>query len=143
LNLNKKIKTATKNDIYEHLVSCNDNFIPPLNKTINILEYSEKLHSKSTTFEIWDNELLAGLIACYFNQKTGFITNVSTLLNYNGKGIASSLLSNCIDYSRKNGVTVIKLEVNRLNTLAIRIYNKFGFTIFDEQDESFIMKLEL
>lgn len=138
-----KIKSANSNDIYYHLISCDADFVPPLSKKVNLLEYSQKLFDKSVTFEAWYQSNLVGLIACYYNESNAFITNVSALKQYSGKGIASTLMQNCIDYSKQKKCSQIKLEVNSLNSSAIHLYNKFGFTIFEKKDDSLLMKLEL
>lgn len=90
-----RINTATPEDIYLHLEECQYNFVPPLNARVDIKEYSEKISAKAVTFEAWDDKILAGLLAAYFNDDekiSGFITNVSTLKRYQGKGIAAELV---------------------------------------------------
>lgn len=143
MDLNYKIKTATIDEIYLHLLKCNSNFIPPLDTKVDLIHYSKKLHEKSVTFEFWDENLLTGLVSCYFNLEDAFITNVSIIPKYNGKGIASKLMSSCIDYSIKKKIQEIKLEVSILNIKAIHLYYKFGFIDFKHQDNSLIMKLIL
>ncbi len=124
------IKTAGKNDIAAHLFGCKDNFIPPLDSTVDIPKYAEKIAENAITFEAWHNNELAGMIAAYFNDQknqTGFITNVSTLNNFSGKGIASKLLENCISYAKEKNFKEIKLEVNGHNRHAIKLYEKYDF----------------
>ena len=82
-----KIRTATFNDVLQHLAKCNENFIPALNEKVDIIAYSQKIAENSITFEAWINNELLGLIAAYFNdgkKKTAFITNVSTIKKYSG-----------------------------------------------------------
>ncbi|MBL0182082.1 MAG: hypothetical protein IPP96_07240 [Chitinophagaceae bacterium] len=69
--------------------ACKNNFIPPLQDTVDIDSYAQKIKSKSITFEAWQNGHLAGLIAAYFNdpgKEVGFITNVSVENGFAGKG---------------------------------------------------------
>ncbi len=101
-----KIKTATETDIRLHLEACNNNFTPLLSDRININKYSKQLFDKSITFEAWENKVLTGLIAAYFNQtsQSAFITNVSVLKNFMGLGIASELLRKCIEYASQNNI---------------------------------------
>ena len=143
-NITYKIKTATAEEIYFHLKECNANFIPPLDEKVDIQEYSKKLVDKSVTFEAWEDRILAGLIAAYLNdaeKKSGFITNVSTLKKYMGKGIASELMTRCIDYSKKHNFKEILLEVSEKNIEAIHLYTKNGFKDIENKNGMLVMKL--
>jgi ribosomal protein S18 acetylase RimI-like enzyme len=137
-----KINTATEKDICAHLKECNSNFKPSLSERIDIDEYSKKIFDKSITFEAWQNNILAGTIAAYFNKanQSAFITNVSVLKNFMGLGIASELLKMCIEYTTKNNIKEIKLEVNQKNDHAINFYKKFYFTQDDIKGDELIMK---
>jgi len=137
-------KTATENKIYQHLIDCNFNFIPKLEDTVNIKDYASKLCNKAITFEAWSNNDLVGLVAAYFNDfinHTGYITYVSTIKQCMGKGIANVLLNNCIDYAKANGFNQINLEVHKNNNMAIKLYNKFGFSQVSNNGDFTIMKL--
>ena len=139
-----KTKTATEADIYCHLKACNDNFCPRLDKRINIKEYSKKLYDNSVTFEAWANSILIGLAAAYFNDMenyTGYITNVSITKEYMESGIATELMNMCIRYAKQYKVKEIKLEVNKYNSPAIQLYNKFGFIDYKNKDNFMLMKL--
>src|SRR5436190_21860381 len=90
-----KTGTASFSAVFTHLAKCNNDFVPPLSNKVDLELYSKKIAENSVTFEAWINDELVGLIAAYFNdlkQETGYITNVSTIKEYSGKGIASQLL---------------------------------------------------
>ena len=138
-----KIKTADFDNVFAHLVKCNENFIPVLNEKIDIAAYSQKIVENSVTFEAWVNEELAGLIAAYLNDMgnhIGFITNVSTVKEYSGKGIASRLMKSCIKYAGEHQFNEIALEVFNKNVGAIQLYKKFGFHNSSTKDDLIIMK---
>jgi ribosomal protein S18 acetylase RimI-like enzyme len=129
-NVVYKSGTADVQSILTHLNACKDNFIPALDKTVDIASYSKKIAENCITFEAWVSNKLAGLIAAYFNDPentSGFITNVSVLKIYAGRGFASELLKNCIDYGVENKFKEISLEVENQNERAIRLYKKMGF----------------
>jgi ribosomal protein S18 acetylase RimI-like enzyme len=141
-----KIKTATANDVSTHLNNCGNDFIPPLNDRVNIEEYSKKIAANAITFEAWDENKLVGLIAAYFNDsknQTSYITSVSVLKEYMGLGIASILLTECIEYAKQKKYQEIKLEVNNSNNPAISFYKKFNFMHVSNKDDSIIMQLNL
>ena len=141
-----KISTATFDDVLQHLVKCNENFIPALNEKVDIKAYSQKIAKNSITFEAWINDELSGLIAAYFNdgeKKKGFITNVSTIKAYSGKGIASQLMEMCISYGVRHKFGEITLEVFQYNKSAIQLYKKYGFHQTGDKDNLVIMKRKL
>ena len=146
ININYNTKTALVEDIYSHLKECNNNFIPPLDEKVNIMNYSKKIYEKAITFEAWNEKILIGLIATYLNDaenKMAFITNVSTIKAYMGNGIASELMKMCISYSKSHNFNEINLEVSSKNTDALNLYKKYGFVKNKEEDSITFMRLIL
>jgi len=138
------IGLATYSDIRTHLEACKNNFVPPLQNTVDIDCYAEKIKAKSITFEAWQNGHLAGLIAAYFNdpgKEFGFITNVSVESGFAGKGIASTLLNNAVKYAQENGFSEIKLKVHARNALAIRLYTRHAFTQSGTEEDYLLYRL--
>lgn len=137
---------ASEQEIYSHLMKCNENFIPPLEKKVNIHEYSNKIFQKAVTFEAWSADILVGLVAAYFNDpngQSGYVTNISVIRLYMGKGIASILINRCIDYAKRNSFRSISLEVVKANHQAINLYRKFRFQEFKNKHRSTLMKLDI
>ena len=137
---------ASEQDIYSHLVKCNENFTPPLNNKVNIQEYSGKIFGKAVTFEAWSGNVLVGLVASYFNDpngQTGYITSVSTIKAYMGKGIASILINMSINYARQHSFETIILEVDKASEQVINLYKKFRFQELEEKNTSMLMKLDV
>jgi ribosomal protein S18 acetylase RimI-like enzyme len=139
-------KIASEEEIYLHLLECSNSFIPNLAETVDIKEYSNKIFLKSTTFEAWDNNKLVGLVAAYLNDFRNhvvFITNVSVTSEFLGMGIASQLLTMCFKHAAQNNFSRVLLEVNNTNIPAIKLYEKYGFSIDEKREKTLIMKLEL
>jgi ribosomal protein S18 acetylase RimI-like enzyme len=116
--------------VLSHLNSCKDSFIPALDTLVNIQEYSGKLVENSVTFEAWVGNTLVGLVAAYFNDKkneSGFITNISVIKQYAGKGLATELLKKSIFYGKQKNFKDLSLEVFFENKAAIRLYKKNQF----------------
>jgi len=126
------INKAKKEVIENHLSICSESFIPPLETYVDISEYAEKLAKNAVTFEAWNNNQLVSLIACYLNDKVnnkGFISSVSTIPSFQGKGIISKLLQNLIQYAKSQNFSCLLLEVKKINNKAISFYIKKGFKI--------------
>lgn len=137
---------ASAEEIAKHLKANADAFVPNLNNTVDIENYSNKIKSNATTFEARAGEKLIGLIACYFNDpnaKNAFITNVSVDKEHHAKGIAAKLMESCILYAEEKGFGSILLEVNIENKNAKRLYEKFGFESMNVQDTSEFYQLQI
>jgi len=127
------------------LTNCSDLFIPPLTVDLNIDSYSQKIIDKADTFEAWNRDRLIGLVAAYCNNvesKEAFITNVSILKAFNNMGIASELLSICIQYVESIKFRDIRLKVRRNNTIARKLYTKHNFQQIGFEDGFVIMRRE-
>lgn len=144
--INYEIDKSLESHVLTHLEKCKNTFIPPLDKTVGLINYSRKLCQFSTRFEAWHNDELVGLIAAYFNDEKfqkGFITNVSVLNSFQGMGIAQSLIKNCIYYAKKHNFLNIELEVNQMNIAAISLYEKYDFQVIEQFKDTVKMNLEL
>ncbi len=131
LTIKYKTRSADVDDILKHLTGCKDNFIPRLDQTVDIPEYAKKIAQHAVTFEAWSGKELIGLIAAYFNDaqsRSGFITNVSVMKEFAGKGIASQLVKDCIRFAKEQKFNQVSLEVNENNQPAIKLYKKHNFT---------------
>ena len=122
--------TASVEQITEHLLRCDAHYLPALSSRVQIDDYSQRIANKAVRFEAWSAGTLVGLVAAYFNSEdkcTAYITNVSVLREWTGKGIARRLMNRCVEHAKASGIRRISLEVARDNTPAIRLYEKGGF----------------
>ena len=141
-----KTKTAAFQPVREHFRECSNIFNPPLHTYVDIEAYSHKIADNAITFEAWENNILIGLIAAYFNDlknKAGFITNVSVLPEYQGKGIAKKLLVSTLEYGKLLGFGKMRLEVNGDNTTALNLYLCNGFSLIEKKETKLIMERAL
>ncbi len=136
--------TASEDEILSHLSNCDTTFVPPLSTRVDLVSYSKKIAEKAITFEAWHEDNLAGLMAVYFNhtdKRTGYITNMSVVPEYTGKGIGSKLLLHCINYGVAGSCCELRLEVNKFSARAISFYKKHSFVQIHEKDDIIIMEL--
>lgn len=121
---------ASQVEIAEHLCRCDEDFVPPLSGRVEIHGYAQKIASTATRFETWSGGTLVGLVAAYCNDREtriAYITSVSVLKAFTGKGIAARLVKQCIEHAKASGMRQISLEVAIDNAPAIRLYEKCGF----------------
>jgi len=145
MHLTYKTGTATREQILQHLRACDGNFIPALSSRVDLNDYSRKLSEKAVSFECWDNDVLAGMLNSYLDNgsESGFISNVSVLHGYAGRGLGSSLLHMCLDYAADHGFRNIRLEVSPQNTPAVKLYSRAGFHWIPNPGGSYLMQLEI
>ena len=127
-----RIDMASEADIAAHLEACDADFIPRLSERVEINDYANKIASNAARFEAWADGKLIGLVAAYCNDRErqiAFVTSVSVLRPWTGKGIAAHLLGQCIDHVKVFGIGRISLNVEQANTSAIKLYEKCGFTV--------------
>ena len=148
--MNKEVKfilsKATEEDIVNHLLHCDTDFIPPLSDRVDIDTYAHKITNKSMRFEAWDNEILVGLVAIYCNDsehRIAYITSVSVLPEWQNKGIASQLIKQCVENVKSTSFELVELEVNSDNLAAIKSYEKNNFIINKINGRSIFMQLKI
>jgi ribosomal protein S18 acetylase RimI-like enzyme len=116
--------------IAEHLSRCDADFVPPLSGRVEIKDYARKIASNAMRFEAWSGGTLVGLVAAYCNdrgKRIAYITSVSVLREWTGKGIAAHLMSQCVEHAKASGMRQISLEVAGDNTSAVKLYEESGF----------------
>ncbi len=124
------VNRATAAEIEQHLLSCDTDFVPPLSDRVAIAAYAQKLADNAIRFEAWDKGVVVGLVAAYCNdalRRAAFVTSVSVMRDWQGKGVARHLVQSCIEQAKKLGFARIELEVNRDNVPAILMYENLGF----------------
>jgi len=124
------LNKASAVQIAEHLSRCDADFVPPLSGRVEIKDYARKIASNATRFEAWSGGTLVGLVAAYCNdreKRIAYITSVSVLREWTGKGIASHLMSRCVEHARASGMRQMSLEVASGNAPAIELYEERGF----------------
>ena len=82
-------------------------------------------------FDLVDICQTSAVFGCYKNP---FLTK---------KGIGTKIMDIALDYSFHTlGLETLTLEVYRTNSVAIRLYEKMGFVVYDETDILLKMKLD-
>lgn len=98
-----------------------------------------------------DGMRLLGFIIFWLIYDEVHILNVATDSAERRKGIARTLLSECVERGRARGARLATLEVRRSNAGAIRLYESFGFRsagirpnyYADEGEDAIVMLLDL
>lgn len=137
--MNFYLNTSSSKQISTHLKACDYLFVPNLSSYVDIESYAEKLFSKAQRIEYFeDNELLA-LLAFYVNFEDSycFITNISVDEKIKEKKVGDAIILKLVDFSLKNNINQIQLEVRKENSKAINFYKKHNFTLLKENIDNF------
>lgn len=136
------VNRSSETDIFAHLQSCDHQFNPLLSERVNLAEYAHKIKERAYAYEAWDGTILVGLVAAYVNtaERSCYITNVSVLAAYGGKGIAAQLMTDCLDHCHSTAIGKVSLEVANDNQSAIRLYEKFGLKIAEHRGNYLFMQ---
>lgn len=121
---------AKPSDIAAHLSQCDAHFVPPLSGRTNIGDYARKIAGQAATFEAWSDGMLVGLVAAYCNDqgtRIAYVTNMSVMQEWMGRGIAERLLRECLAHAAAVRMRQVRLEVSKDNVPAIKLYKKLGF----------------
>jgi len=141
-----RLNKASETQIAEHLLHCDAEFVPRLSGRVEIIDYARKITKNATRFEAWSGSILIGLIAAYCNDlksRTVYITSVSVLRKWMGKGIAVKLMKQSIEHAEALSMLQMTLEVASGNIPAIRLYEKAGFVAGKVSASSLSMDLLL
>jgi ribosomal protein S18 acetylase RimI-like enzyme len=134
-------------DVLRHLQAHDDAFQPPLSSRVDLAAYARKLLDNAMRFEAWVGDDLVGLVAVYCNsddQDGAFVSNVSVLSDYGGKGIARQLMQSAITHVGELGFSGLYLKTDRGAVVALRLYLALGFQRKAEsEDGSLKMRLSL
>jgi len=136
------INQAKCEDIEKHLLQCSKLFSPELDTYVSIHNYSKKIRDNAITVEAWNSGELIGLVACYLNNDIthdGYITNVSVIHEWQGKGIAKELVKNTIEEALRKNYKTLNLEVEINNKQAIELYRQSGFVLNGRLGSKYLM----
>ena len=92
----------------------------------NILESELKAENSNFIVAKFNNEIV-GFAGIKIIVDEADIMNIVTKKVYRNHGIASILLKNLIEMSKALNLNSITLEVNEKNSIALKLYKKFGF----------------
>lgn len=124
------------NNVFIDTISKNDaQSVAKIEKKCFSVPFTEEDISSYIENPIWhflvarDENVLLGYISFTVILDECQIVNVAVDPKARKMGIGSRLISHFLEYVRKLGVSSIYLEVRESNTPAIKLYEKFNFTV--------------
>lgn len=131
--------------IFSFLESNDIYFVPNLSSRIELKVYAKKIANNSfNIFLTNENGKDIGHAAVYINSgSASFLTSFCIDKSVYGKGVSSILLRKVFNACLKNKSDLLELEVDYTNQKAINFYEKNGFVMFKENEESQLMSKKL
>lgn len=121
----------------------NKNMLAEMFNRVDLYDFSVKLSLNAKHFYAYEGEEMVGFIAAYFNDpinRVAYISTVSVVLSYQGKGLGSKLLNEACLYAKEKDFRAIKLQVRKENNKALRWYEGFGFSILETLEDSYLLE---
>lgn len=138
------INASARDDVRTHLSRCDSQFLPPLSERVDVAAYATKIRANALTIEAWAGTELVGLVAAYIDalHASCFVTSVSVLADWGGRGIATALLEELVSQTERSRVKSVTLEVSKRSATALALYRKFGFEHVGEHGDLAVMQLK-
>lgn len=141
------------NDFLYEAIFIPDGVEPPPRAIINsselqvyIKDFGRQFHDRALVAEA-DGKVVGAVWARVMNDY-GHIDDdtpslaISLYKEYRGQGIGTALLSAMLDVLKRNGYKKASLAVQKAN-YALKMYLKVGFEIIGENQEEYIMRVQL
>lgn len=117
-------------------------FSPPLDDTLDLDKYANKLAKNATFLTCNYNGYINGIIVFYPNQAT-YILYIPLLWvdkDCRGNGIAKAMIKYLIEVYANTGFLYIDLEVLKNNDIAYKLYFSLGFKIIEDRFDKYLMR---
>lgn len=130
-----------------------DGMVAPPKSVINcpelqvyIADFGNSIHDKALVAEV-DGNIVGAIWARIMNDYGHLDENtpslaMSVIKSYRGMGIGTSLLTQMLSAEKVAGYAKLSLSVQKDN-YAVRMYKKAGFNTVDENNEEYIMVIDL
>ena len=101
--------------------------------------------NKSRIYVAEDRKVIAFLSVEVHHEHEDYIylDDFSVTEAYRNKGIGSDLLHAAESYARKINISVVCLHVEKTNALAMRLYERSGYSIYRDDGDRYLLKKDL
>ena len=132
------------NLLLEFIKKVDSDFTPALSDRIEIQDFANKLIHNAEFFCIVDDQDRVGaVVALYANDyenKYAYYPFVATLSSLRGRGLASSLMQESLDYLHELSGNIRCAGIHTNNRIACHLYEKMGFNIINNTDGRYYLE---
>ena len=130
-----------------HLKVFGDLLPRPLSNRTDLDAYAKKIMQKAEVyFAVVDGHKVAGMMALYANDTVShnaYLTLMSILPQFQGKGLGRIMVRRAIAVARKKDMASMSLEVDQENLKAQSLYKSLGFILLERSGVSWTMRARL
>lgn len=129
------IPQITFTNLLTFLQEINSEYVPNLDKKIDLSDYADKILTKASFLIECDKNGIVGLVVFYcnnINNLKAYIPLVGVLPRAQHQGIATRMMEIVCQYIKEQKFKVIGIHSN--NPVAIKTYQKLGFKILNENE---------
>lgn len=120
-------------------------------KKTDVSKIKNTISSETLSYYVLKKEgNVIGFFECFILPPEAELYDIAIKKEFQGKGFASLLMNHFISIAKAYGCETIFLEVNNINKVAISLYNKFGFEVYNtrknyygENEDAILMKKSL
>jgi ribosomal-protein-alanine N-acetyltransferase len=125
-----KISVMDRKNLDEILSIETDSFVEPWSRNMFLQELDLEISRNIVASRIKDNhQEIVGYMIYWMVSDEVHLQKIATKKAYRRRGISSNLLRNMLENAMERECSRCLLEVRRSNEQAIRLYEKFGFTM--------------
>ena len=136
------IPQITFTNLLTFLQEINSEYVPNLDKKIDLSDYADKILTKASFLIECDKNGIVGLVVFYcnnINNLKAYIPLVGVLPRAQHQGIATRMMEIDCQYIKEQKFKVIGIHSN--NPVAIKTYQKLGFKILNENERKYLEKI--
>lgn len=124
------------------LKQCSPQFNPPLNASMDLEQYANKLSQFASFLTYSVSDKIIGFIAFYPNQLTSiaYIPLVWVDERFRGNGIAKAMFLTFFDHCKSAGFRYSELEVLKNNTAAVSLYHQLGYKFREDHQSKNLLR---
>lgn len=136
------IPQITFTNLLTFLQEINSEYVPNLDKKIDLSDYADKILTKASFLIECDKNGIVGLVVFYcnnINNLKAYRPLVGVLPRAQHQGIATRMMEIVCQYIKEQKFKVIGIHSN--NPVAIKTYQKLGFKILNENERKYLEKI--
>lgn len=143
LRFDLKTNYCNEEEIKKLILSLDEESVKTLQNKIEINSYVKKIRKKAMTIEVWLDNNLVGIIACYVNSETktnAYITYFCVHPKVQGLGLAKKMYHFLLRKDELSRFKSIFLKVDKDNLKALTLYKSLGFIQTEEEASQYTME---
>lgn len=135
--------TEQEKRIYDFLTITDEDFIPRLSGRVEIDAYARKLSQYAETVFVCADGTDISSCSLYCDTKVAYISSFAVRKEHGRRGVGTAMMKEVKSFCKKMDCERIRLEVFKENKSAVSFYQKEGFEVVEDLQDSEIREYSL